>query len=182
MSLRLVESPKEIRSAQQQLVKCLALQLPSRGKQWVTFRPSSAELEIFGKGNNRLYVGSRTIRDERKFWNAFGIYDSTRQKQEITVEINFSLDGDRTAGFFAQDGGRCFLLHSGGIGGGKEGVSQASFLAWAKPELVVVEVEAGKVRHGMSCAARATPSSSLSTPTSPAIRRAARRTPPSSAR
>lgn len=147
--MRLIELDNEIRSTQEELVKVLTSQLPSCGKQWVTFRPNSVELEMLSAGDGRLYFGSQTLRKEKKVWNAFGIYDATRQKQEITVEINFGLNGGRTAGFFANDGHRRFLLHTGRIGGGKPGVSQAAFLAWLKPNLVAVEDQVGKIRHGI---------------------------------
>lgn len=150
MSLRIISEQGELRAAQKQLVRDLSSQLPSLGRQWVTFRPTSAELTLHGLGAGRLYFGTRIIREQTKFWNAFGIFDPKRPKQEITVEINLALDGARTAGFLALDGtGRRFLMHSGGIGGGKAGVSQAAFIAWLNPELVAVEDEDGIIRHGI---------------------------------
>jgi hypothetical protein len=145
--LSTLTKPSRIRDAQKQLQKDLLEQLPALGRQWVTFRPTSVEMKIYGNPD-RLYFGPRVIRDEGKFWNAFGIFDPKRSKQEITVEINLSAEGGRTAGFVAEDGdGRRFLMHTGGIGGGKKGVSREAFMAWLNPELIAVQdnrqVEAG---------------------------------------
>lgn len=145
--LSTVTKPSRIRDAQKQLETNLKAQLPSLGTQWVTFRPTSVEMKIHGRPGG-LYFGSRVIREEGKFWNAFGFFDGSRQKQEITVEINFGTDGTRTAGFIAEDeDGRRYLMHTGGIGGGKVGVTREAFMAWLKPELVAVrgnkQVDAG---------------------------------------
>ncbi len=147
--LRLIDNNKGVRAAQQQLEEDLGNQLPSQGKRWLTFRPTSTELNVLSHGDGRLYFGSRALPDEQKFWNAFGILEASRPKQEIIVEINFGFAGARTAGFFARDGERRFLLHSGRIGGGRKGVSQAAFLAWLKPELVAVEDDSGLATHGI---------------------------------
>lgn len=148
--LSLVSTTAGIRDAQEQLVNDLENRLPALGRHWVTFRPRGAELDIVGKGSDRLYFGTRMLRDMQKFWNAFGIFDPDRKSQEIAVEINFSLGNRRTAGFFAEDAkGGIFLMHNGGIGGGKKGVGPANFLAWLKPEPIAVETEDGKVKHGI---------------------------------
>lgn len=145
-----------IREAQDQMATELSFQLKSLGKKWVTFRPTSVELPIWGRRGG-LYFGTRTIRKESKFWNAFGIFDHERGKQEITVEINFSVNGGRTAGFFADSSdGHRYLMHTGGIGGGKVGVSRDAFMAWLKPELVAVQAN-GKVDAGILIAELGSP-------------------------
>ena len=42
-----------------------------------------------------------------------------------------------------------YLMHSGGIGGGKKEVGKRVFLAWSRPRLVDVVDHAGEVRPGL---------------------------------
>jgi 5-methylcytosine-specific restriction protein A len=61
---------------------------------------------------------------------------SSDQPSNIIVEINFPLQGinPKIGGVFARDAttNEVFLLHRGGIGGGRQGIGRRAFLAWYK--------------------------------------------------
>lgn len=83
-----------------------------------------------------------------RYLNWFGLYEKERKSLGITVEVNAyeqSLNR-RVAGYFAKDveTGHIYLMHSGGIGGGKKGQSKNSFLAWRDKELSWVTSSDGR--------------------------------------
>jgi hypothetical protein len=93
---------------------------------------------IFSVGDSGLYYAYSEPRNDvpiRKHWNSFGIFRQASSAQTITVEINIPTDGNKpmVAGFFAADArtGRIYLMHNGAIGGGRKGVGQEAFLAFA---------------------------------------------------
>lgn len=148
--LKAIYAEREITAAQKKLAQTLRSQLPALGRQAVTFRPSFVEMDLFGKGHGSLYFGPAFVGHDKKLWNAFGLFDRSRTKQDIVVEINFSVGGRRTAGLLAEDdAGRRFILHSGGVGGGRKGVSQEAFLAWLKPAPVEVLLPNGAVAQSI---------------------------------
>ncbi|TCU72433.1 hypothetical protein EDE08_105293 [Bradyrhizobium sp. R2.2-H] len=87
--------------------------------------------------------------------NWFGVL-SEHPGVSITVEVNTTYEGrnDLAAGFFARatETGLIYLLHSGRVGGGTEGVGKSSFLTWAvRKHYDVVDVvdSSGEVRSGL---------------------------------
>jgi hypothetical protein len=83
-----------------------------------------------------------------------GVFDDRPSRaQTITVEANIPTKSNsaRVAGFFARDPktGAVYLMHDGGIGGGKPGVGRTQFLAWTRPELFLVERANRKPREAM---------------------------------
>jgi len=84
--------------------------------------------------------------------NWFGLFREDADLQ-ISVEINVPYEGrnGQVAGFFARDNdtGSIYLLHSGRVGGGTEGVGKATFLAWSEQTLINVVDSTGNVRDGV---------------------------------
>ncbi|NUG81490.1 hypothetical protein HUN33_15760 [Acinetobacter bereziniae] len=84
--------------------------------------------------------------------NWFGLV-SDSQSLDISVEINTVYEGrnDRIAGFFARDSetGSIYLMHSGRVGGGTEGVGKEAFLAWTNQQPIEVLDSSGDVKEGI---------------------------------
>lgn len=84
--------------------------------------------------------------------NWFGLFREDSDLQ-ISVEINTPYEGrnGQIAGFFARDNetGAIYLLHSGRVGGGTEGVGKATFLAWSEQALINVVDSSGDIRDGV---------------------------------
>ena len=145
--LKLVEKLSEKKRVHAVFTRSLDAQLSTLGRQILTFRPGAIEMTLKGLGPGRMYVARGFNDEESKFWNAFGLFDPSSARQEIAVEINISTGERRTAGAFGRDAdGRYYLLHNGGVGGGRVGIGQASFLAWLNPDPVDVIDDDGRVR------------------------------------
>ena len=87
--------------------------------------------------NNRIWFAHQPLKNARipRHWNALGSGPpALRRSNDITVEVNPAIHGvdRRVAGLFAVDDetDRTVLLHRGNIGGGREGIGQASFMEW----------------------------------------------------
>ena len=98
---------------------------------------------MYSAGEGHLFYAYTKTEDSstiERYWNGFGLLNSSRSSQDITVEINVALEShsQAVAGFFARNTttGRIYLLHSGKIGGGFEGVGRNAFLAWSRNRLV----------------------------------------------
>jgi 5-methylcytosine-specific restriction protein A len=153
--LRLVTGPAEIKTGQgelkqylfAQLPKCRTLKIGHLGRAW-------SEL-VANDGD--LWYATRMSPEDRhtRYWNAFGLLRSTHP-DDIIVEINFPLQGvdRRIAGVLARDSktNEVFVLHRGGIGGGRPGIGKHAFLkaAAALPQRKLVEVEE-RVHATASC-------------------------------
>lgn len=96
------------------------------------------------------HVGKDVINPRRLNW--FGLV-SDSQSLDISVEINTVYEGrnDRIAGFFARDSetGSIYLMHSGRVGGGTEGVGKEAFLAWTNQQPIEVFDSSGDVKEGI---------------------------------
>jgi hypothetical protein len=151
--LRLVESKREKIALSRRLKTVLVKAWPQRERRLVGWRPRSMNLDI---AHNGVYwftsVPPESDNIIPRYWNSFGKY-SPKHKLPITVEINIattSNDG-RISGFFARDEqtGVVCLMHDGGVGGGKPGVSKKNYLAWTQAEQVPVRASNGDVRRGI---------------------------------
>lgn len=97
-----------------------------------------------GNFKNKIHFGEHlwysnfTIKSSNKsiprHWNGFGIEERKGGHQIIVVEINPPLKGiyRRVSGAFGKDDSqnRYYLLHRGGVGGGKKGIGKESFRSW----------------------------------------------------
>ena len=122
----------------------------------VGFPSGSVELDFSTLGNGRMYYAFRDMEEEghrRKFWNTFGVYDESKNNQNIVFEACILKDGiDRDiAGFFAEDvdSGVVYLMHSGGVAGGYPGVGKTNFRAYQseKYRRLVDVINHGKVHR-----------------------------------
>lgn len=96
------------------------------------------------------YNGKDKSNPRRLNW--FGLFREDTDLQ-ISVEINVPYEGrnGQVAGFFARnnDTGAIYLMHSGRVGGGTEGVGKATFLAWSDQTLINVVDSTGNMRVGV---------------------------------
>jgi hypothetical protein len=149
--LRLLEEISEKRAAQKKLQELLRDDLPTHTKRTIGWPGGNDTCDVYHDKAiwTRSYekVGETTPR----YWNAFGIYFESGSL-DVCVEINIptTTNTRKVAGFFAADeNGTVYLMHSGGIGGGKKGVGKTAFLASSRPRLVDVVDHAGEVRLGL---------------------------------
>ena len=90
-----------------------------------------------------------------QFSNAFGLYPDEKGQNNITVAINpprVGINLGQGQGMFAYDQEKSlFLLHGGGIGGGRKGVSKKAFLKWylQYDHMRDVEIDGGKRKKGI---------------------------------
>lgn len=133
-----IEGIEEKRAAQTAMERSLKAALPSVGVRKMGFPGGSRESDLISSGPGQLWCAFEVSKGKagQRRWNAFGVYDDTRSVQAITVEINIPVDSNTAlvAGLFGQDPatGRVYLMHDGGVGGGKPGVGRDAFLAWSK--------------------------------------------------
>jgi hypothetical protein len=151
--LRLVEGKIEKIAAVKKLQSLLRAEWRKRENRLVVWRPYSAELDISHNGSCWFYSGApdRTQKTKR-YWNSFGIY-APKGGLPITVEINIPTNSNplNVSGFFAVDAdtGTTYLMHDGGVGGGRAGISRSNFLAWSSERLVPVRDITGATRPGI---------------------------------
>lgn len=129
--------------------------LENQGVRNIGFPSGNFDEVIHSNGDGKLWCAFRLATDAAspRYWNAFGVFDSRRPAQIITVEINVSTTSNsvRVAGFFARDpaSGRIYLMHDGSVGGGRRGVGRTAFLAWSKTTLVEVARTDAPARSGI---------------------------------
>src|SRR5260370_41736033 len=111
-----------------------------REQRVVVWRPDSRKITINDKG--RYWFGSVPPNEDDltpRYGNPLGEYRASGNLQ-ISVELNVptASNSKRVSGFFAKDPqtGIVYLVHDGGVGGGRKGVGQKAFLAWADSKLV----------------------------------------------
>lgn len=143
------------RAAQKLVEQSVRASLPSRGRRNIGFPSGNRDEVIYSRGTGKLWCAFGSGEDAAipRTWNAFGVYEDARRTQTITVEVNIPTKSNSAsvAGFFARDPatGAVYLMHDGGVGGGKAGVGQAAFLAWSRSELLEVEREGRGSREGI---------------------------------
>ena len=119
----------------------------------MVWRPDSRQIKVHH--NETYWFGSVAPNKDDKtprYWNPLGEYRPNGTLQ-ISVELNVSTDSNskRVSGFFAKDSqtGQVYLMHDGGVGGGRKGVGQTAFLAWSDSKVVAVTNAEGDVRLGI---------------------------------
>jgi hypothetical protein len=148
--LTLIHDSKSKKAAQDTLMCNLKKVLKLEGMKNIGFPGGNENLTVYSAGEGQLWVGFAEIKEKAFYWNPFGVYKPDRQ-QTITVEININIDEkDTKAGFFAKDGdGDIFLMHSGGVGGGRKGIGKIAFLVYSKAKLIDVIEKDGSTRSGI---------------------------------
>jgi hypothetical protein len=151
--LTLVESMVEKVRAQRALQARLERSWQRQEKRVVVWRPDSRQITVHHNG--RYWFGSIAPNEDDstpRYWNPLGEYRANGNLQ-IAVELNVPTDSNskRVSGFFAKDTqtGQMYLMHDGGVGGGRKGVGQTAFLAWSDSKLVPVADSEGDVRLGV---------------------------------
>lgn len=150
-----VEDQRAKRDAQRQMERSVRSSLASRGVRNIGFPSGNRDETLYAAGEGKLWCAFGDGEDAKvpRRWNAFGVFEDRRRTQMITVEVNIptTTNSATVAGFFAEDPatGAVYLMHDGGVGGGKRGVGQGAFLAWATRELVPVERSKGRSRDAI---------------------------------
>lgn len=155
--LTLVESKKAKIGAHKTFKANLREAWSTREKRRITWRPSSREMNIFHNGEYWFTSANPVPKDKTpRYWDPYGKYRENGNLQ-IAVEINIPTDSNsaRVKGFYAIDPetGACYLMHDGGVGGGKTGVGKEAFLAWSHARLLPVTNSEGAPRLGIIVAA-----------------------------
>lgn len=146
--LQLVELRSEKVTLQRKFESIVRGALPELETRLVGWRPHGRRMRISHDGRY-WYKGVPPESDQKipRYWNPFGKYERSK-KLPISIEINIAIttnDG-RISAFFARDSetGIVCLMHDGGVGGGKLGVSKTNFLAWLGRERVPVSMSNGQ--------------------------------------
>jgi hypothetical protein len=150
--LTLIGSPKEKAEARAKLQARIERAWHNRETRLVVWRPSSRRISV--QHNGKYWFASFPPGDDiiPRYWNPFGEYHESGSLQ-IAVELNVPTrsNGRQVSGFFARDAetGAAYLMHDGGVGGGRKGVGQKTFLAWSESKLVPVLDQQGDIRLGI---------------------------------
>lgn len=153
--LVLVEGKSEKAAAQKAMEASVTGHLSRIGKRNIGFPSGNVDEVIHANGDGTLWAAFSKASDAKipRRWNAFGVFDSKRHAQTITVEINVPTTSNSAsvAGFYARDRstGAIYLMHDGSVGGGKKGVGRGAFMSWSDRELVDVERSGGGPRSGI---------------------------------
>lgn len=153
LELVLIESDSEKIAAENLFAKNLSDAWLESEKRLVSWRPSSKELII--SHNNKFWFGVVPYDAGQKiprYWNSFGKYE-TKGNLQISVEINIPV-GSNTAlvsGFFAKDPitEEVYLMHDGGIGGGRADIGKKKFLNWSSAKPIPVLTSKRNYRFGI---------------------------------
>lgn len=151
--LKLVETRTEKVAAQRRFAKEIERAWEMAERRTVAWRPDSKELPIAHNGE-LWFAQIRPHDDQRtlRYWNSFGVYNATGNLQ-IAVEINIPIESNtrRVSGFFAKDEstGAIYLMHDGGVGGGRQGIGQENFLRWSSKRPIPVVASDGRQRFGI---------------------------------
>ena len=132
----LLEDQAEIAEAHDALLATIAANFPEQETRtigWAAGNWPDCDLQT----NGRYWFWS--TKHERKsgsvgYLHWFGMLTPPGKSVSISVEVNTTLAGSdrRLAGAFARDvrTNVVYLMHDGGIGGGKPGIGQQAFLQW----------------------------------------------------
>lgn len=151
----LLEAEGEISKAQQKLERSIRLAFPKRAVKDIGY-PGGTNYgaTVFTNGNFWFWSGDANQKNESspRRLNCFGLFREGAGLN-ISVEVNIPYKGrnGKVAGFFARDNetGSIYLMHSGGVKGGKEGVGKSAFLAWSGERLFRVADSNGGVRDAI---------------------------------
>lgn len=137
----------ELESAQSVLKTVIVDASSEHAEVAVGFRGGTKRVQAFWCPEHDLWVSLE--RETNRFWNAFGIGSPFEQAApiSISVEINPPLAGlqRRVQGVFARDdAGSLYLLHRGGIGGGRKGIGKTEFLRHYTRLSPVVNINDGR--------------------------------------
>lgn len=152
--LKLIEDETGKHMAQAQFDRLLRKTLRKTETRDVVWRPDRRTLPV-AHDDEWWYasVAPSQKQNTPRYWNSIGRYKEGNGGLIITVEINIAVNTNsrQVSGFYARDDvtGITYLMHDGGVGGGKPGVGQEAFLAWSGAELVPVYETSGKVRLGI---------------------------------
>ena len=126
--MRGVTTRRKTKECQERLEKTLTKSLKQRKIISIGSQIDRVEAEVYHNETVWFCPGSQ----DNRFCNAFGLNPENTQNVTV-VEINPPLDGinRQCSGMFAFDQDKSlYLLHNGGIGGGKKGIGKRSFLEW----------------------------------------------------
>jgi hypothetical protein len=150
---QLLEDQREIAQAQQKLEATISRCLSSTATKnigWPGGHQSGARLHTDQK--HWFWSNDHKGADNPRRLNFFGRL-GPGPGVEIAVEINTAYAGrsKRMAGLFARkvSTGRIYLLHTGRVGGGTEGVGKDNFLAYSGHKAVSIFDGAGEVRDAV---------------------------------
>jgi hypothetical protein len=148
-----IESQKEKIAAFKRFEAILQSVWQKPERRQITWRPSSREMSIHHNGKYWFGTVPPNPKDTTpRLWNPFGAYHEVGNLR-IAVEINIPIASQSklVSGFFAKDmaTGVIYLMHDGGVGGGKKGVNRNNFLAWSSARPVSVSDTRGDVRLGI---------------------------------
>ncbi len=140
-----IRDPKRIASAQKSFLRRMRKELPTKIPNIVVgYQGGSMKLKK-AFANNIIWF-AHELQDDKKGlrnWNIFGAGKPVLKRSNgIAVEVNIALQ-KRLAGIFALDEktGNTILLHSGKIGGGREGIGKTAFMKWYPGERKVKFVD-----------------------------------------
>ncbi|AXQ21261.1 hypothetical protein BEN71_03775 [Acinetobacter wuhouensis] len=151
----LIESREEINKAQQDLERSIRRDFKKEIKKNIGYPGGTVfDAQVQSDGTYWFWStdhnGKDVLNPRRLNW--FGLL-SNSSSLDISVEINTVYKGrnDRIAGFFARDSetGSVYLMHSGRVGGGTEGVGKEAFLAWSNQQPIEVLDSLGNVKEGI---------------------------------
>lgn len=151
----LVEDKAAKRAYQRKLEVSVRARLKPRGVRNIGFPSGNRDEIVHAAGEGGLWSAFGDAEDAKipRWWNAFGVFAGGRSAQSITVEINIPTNSNSAAvaGFFAQDPSSeaVYLMHDGGVGGGKSGVGRTAFLAWSGRRLTPVSRSGSDEREGI---------------------------------
>lgn len=151
----LIESKEEIAKAQRNLEIAIRRDFKKKIEKNIGY-PSGTMSNALVQTNGIYWFCSTDFDDEDvtnpRRLNWFGLLRDS-PSLDITVEINTVYEGrnNQIAGFFARDSntGLIYLMHSGRIGGGTEGVGKEAFLAWSGARLFEVMDSSGRIKEGI---------------------------------
>ncbi len=150
--LVMIENKKEIKKIQRDFMNMIRKSFDKKIRKQIGY-PGGGVGEVEISTNDDLWYWESI--DERqdkspRFLNWFGVVNS-KKNLDISVELNIPLEGinNRVAGFFARDitSNRIYLCHTGGVGGGTEGVGRTEFLVYANSPLDQVQNSKGELRQ-----------------------------------
>jgi hypothetical protein len=146
--LRLLQQESKIRLAQELWQSRTREANPALYRTRLGWRGGESAATLFWLDAHGFWVAH--LRETNRWWNPCGLDDPRRvTSPDIVCEINPPFQGidPRVNGAFAHDGkGRVYLIHRGGIGGGRPGVGRSLFfLHYAGPTALIGPGERNRV-------------------------------------
>jgi hypothetical protein len=151
--LQIITDSNEINSCHGQLHKRLVKALTQRGMYSIGYQGGNFDDDVHY--NADLWFASFDITEgnSKRHWNGFGTTLTQTGSNSIIVEINIPLSGvnRRVSGLFAKDPttGDVFLLHRGGVGGGRKGIGRDTFTNWYRGKWVEIDEGEGFVNSAI---------------------------------